>query len=90
MMVIFTELFRYDYNDLPANIQRALDKALKFLLENPHHPSLRAKRLPGTLVWYARVSRAYRFTFQFEADVIILRHVGTHDILKKERRRGAL
>ena len=44
------------------------------------------EKISGTAIWYARVSRAYRFTFQFEADVITLRRVGTHAILAKERR----
>lgn len=63
-----------------------LDKALGFLLENPHHPSLRSKKLPGTEIWYARITRAYRFTFIIEGDVITLRRAGTHAILKKERK----
>ena len=86
MRLVFALPFQRDYRSLPAEVQRALDKALKFLLENPRHRSLRAKKIPGTEIWYARVSRAYRFTFQLEADVIMLRRAGTHAILAKERR----
>ena len=86
MRLIFTGPFHRDYRSLPVEVQRVLDKALKFLLENPRHPSLRAKKIPGTEIWYARVSRAYRLTFQFEADVITLRRVGSHAILTKERK----
>lgn len=34
-------------------------------------------------IWEGRVTGGYRFTFQIEGDVYILRKVGTHDILKK-------
>ena len=87
MTFFFTEPFKRDYGALSEKIQRALDKALQFLLTNARHPSLRAKKLPGTGIWYGRVSRDYRFTFQFENDVVMLRRAGTHAILAAERRR---
>lgn len=87
MRIIFTEPFGRDYRGLPSHIQRALDQALAFLSAGERHPSLRAKKLPGTAIWYARVTRTYRFTFQIEKDMIILRRVGTHDILGRERKR---
>ncbi len=86
MKLVFTESFKKDYEGLPAKIRGALEKALKFLLASPRHPSLRAKKLPSTEIWYARVSRDYRFTFQYAGDFIILRRAGTHDILKRERK----
>ena len=87
MKLVFTEPFKKDYEDLPAKVRSALDKALVFLITSPRHPSLRAKKLPSTEIWYARVSRNYRFTFQHAGDFIILRRVGTHDILQRERQR---
>lgn len=86
MKVFFTAPFQRDYQRLPLPIQRALDKALGFLSANREHPSLRVKKLPGTAIWYARVTRAYRFTFQFESDAIILRRVGMHGVLDRERK----
>ncbi len=86
MKLLFTAPFQHDYQRLPLRIQRALDKALGFLSVNREHPSLRVKKLPGTAFWYGRVTRAYRFTFQFENDAIILRRVGTHDILGRKRK----
>ena len=86
MNFLFTEPFKKDYGELPAKIQLALDKALKLLMSNARHPSLRAKKLPGTEIWYARISREYRFTFQYGGNYIILRRAGTHDILKRERK----
>ena len=87
MTLFFTEPFKRDYEALPRQIQRALDKALQFLLVNPRYPSLRVKKLPGTKVWYGRLTRGYRFTFQFENDVIMLRRAGTHAVLAAERRK---
>lgn len=87
MRVIYTDPFKRDYSRLPSNIHGALDKALSFLFKNPRHPSLRSKKLPGTSIWYARITRAYRFTFQYSDNVVILRRAGTHDMLTKERKR---
>ncbi len=86
MQILFSNPFKKDYERLPKNVQKALDKALRFLLTNPRHPALRAKKLPGVEIWYARVSRGYRFTFEIRSDFIILRRAGTHAILNKERR----
>ena len=86
MKFIFTEPFQKDYQRLPSHIQRVLDKARSFLSTDWQHHSLRTKKLSGTIIWYARVTRAYRFTFQFEEDTIILRRVGTHAILNRERK----
>ena len=87
MKLIFTDPFKQDYQTLPSDVRRALNKALKFLLANPRHPSLRVKKLPGTSLWYARISRVYRFTFEYELGVVILRRAGTYEILSKERKR---
>jgi len=85
MQFFFTESFKKDYQILPIEVRRALDKVLKFLIVNPRHSSLHVKKLPGTSIWYARITRAYRFTFQYWETLIVLRRVGTHDILDKER-----
>lgn len=37
-------------------------------------------------LWEARVSLSYRFTYQMEGDRLVLRRIGTHDILKRETR----
>jgi mRNA-degrading endonuclease RelE of RelBE toxin-antitoxin system len=81
----FTNSFKADYRDLPDHIQKQTDKALRLLVANPPHPSLRVKRIQGTPdVWEARVTLSYRLTFNWVGEVITIRRVGTHDILKKE------
>ena len=85
-MILFpTSSFKSETADLPKKTQILLKKSLDLLLENYRHPSLQAKKLPGTDFWYARVDRSYRFTYQINKETIILRRVGTHDILTHER-----
>ena len=85
MILRYLNPFAADYKSLPQQIQLQVDKALHRLQQNPHHPSLHAKRIKGTQdLWEGRVTLAYRFTFNWQADVVTLRRVGTQDILKKE------
>lgn len=76
--------FERDYRDLPEDIQRRVDDAILLFEQNPRHPSLRIKKMKGkTNVWEGRVSRNYRFTFEWENDVVTFRRVGTHQILDR-------
>lgn len=86
MYLVFSEPFKRDRKKLPLEVQEPLDKALKFLLLDPHYPSLQSRKLPGTDLWYARITKAYRFTFQIDGQTITLRRAGTHDILSAERK----
>jgi len=55
------------------------------LVQNPSYPSLRVKKMQGLDdVWEASVTMSYRITFQRAGDTLILRRIGTHDILKTE------
>jgi len=79
-----TEEFVRCYKSLPQNIQKQVDKQLDLLLVDLKYPSLHAKKIRGTKnVWEARVTKEYRFTFQIEGELYILRKVGTHNILKR-------
>lgn len=84
MKLAFTRTFARDYRKLPVHIQKQVDKQLYHLLENPRHPSLNIKKLkdPRT-IYEGRISASYRFTFQINDDVYILRKVGSHDILQQ-------
>jgi mRNA-degrading endonuclease RelE of RelBE toxin-antitoxin system len=69
MTVRFTERADKDYAALSVNVRKAFGKQLAFLLENPRHPSLRAKKLEGhDELWQARVNRGWRFYFKIEDD----------------------
>ncbi|HEV3277009.1 MAG TPA: type II toxin-antitoxin system RelE/ParE family toxin [Terriglobia bacterium] len=82
---IWTPLFEKDFRGLPKELQARTEKALHLLLQDPRHPSLRARKMQGLDdIWEARVSIAYRITYQLAGDTIILRRLGSHDILRKQ------
>ena len=83
MKIRTTKPFERDYRALPELIKNQADKQLALLLEDPHHPSLRIKKIKGhPTIWEGRITRSYRFTFQTSGEVYWLRRIGTHDILK--------
>jgi len=84
MKIRRTESFVKDYRRLPAEIRGQVDKQLEYLIRDHRYPSLRVKKLRGTDNFEIRISKGYRLTFRYADDVLELRRVGTHDILKKE------
>jgi len=71
--------FQELYQKLPLEIQKKVDKQIRLLAGNPRHPSLQVKKRKGTKnIWYGRIDRNYRFTFEIEGDTIFLRAVGSH------------
>jgi mRNA interferase RelE/StbE len=82
MHFIRTDRFKRDFRDLPERIKRRAEQALRFLSTNPHHPSLRTKKMEGQRdpegrdIWEARVSRSHRFTFAIDGDTYILYRIG--------------
>ena len=83
MKIQTTTPFDRDYDDLPESIKEQTDKQLSLFLDNPHHPSLRVKKIKGyPKIWEGRITKNYRFTFQIEGEIYILRRIGTHNILK--------
>ena len=83
MKVQTTKPFDEDYAALPESLKERADKQFIFLMENPHHPSLRLKKIKGhPNIWEGRITKGYRFTFQMLETVYLLRRIGTHDILR--------
>jgi hypothetical protein len=57
MNLIRTTCFERNYAKAPQQVQRAFDKQSSLLLQNLHHPSLRAKKYDASLgLWQARVN----------------------------------
>ena len=50
MKIIRTHLFKGDFRKLPDNIKRSAEKALRMLLNDPHHPSLHIKKKKGEVI----------------------------------------
>ena len=83
MKLFPTENFKRQYKKLPPPIKDAVKKQLAFLLANPQHPSLNIKKMNDPRnIWEGRITYSYRFTFQVEGDLYILRTIGAHDTLK--------
>ena len=79
MNVRFTERADKDYAALSANVRKAFGKQLAFLLENPRHPSLRAKKLEGSAeLWQARVNQSWRFYFKIDGDEYVVIGIVPH------------
>ena len=84
MKIRLTGTFRKDYRRLPKEIQAKADKQLRFLVENPKHPSLKIHRIEGAEgFWEFYVDRSYRGVYTQEGEVIVLRYIGKHEIVEK-------
>ena len=70
---------RSQTSSAPLHIQRALEKQLHFLVEDLHHPSLRAKKYDEIQdIWQARITRGWRFYFQIHGDTYIIFSIIPH------------
>ncbi|PIZ26171.1 MAG: DNA helicase [Chloroflexi bacterium CG_4_10_14_0_8_um_filter_57_5] len=81
----FSTRFLNLYASLPLEIQKKVDKALRFLRENPRHPSLQAKPIQGKPGYYeARVDIHYRMAYvRLSNDTVEVTTVGIHDDVLK-------
>jgi mRNA interferase RelE/StbE len=69
MKLLRTTHFVRNYSKAPKEVQRAFDKQSLLLLQNLHHPSLRAKKYDeANNLWQARVNRDWRFYFVIQDD----------------------
>ncbi|MBI5084422.1 MAG: hypothetical protein HZB13_07485 [Acidobacteria bacterium] len=63
----YSRRFLTQYAAAPPAVRRAFDKQGAFLLQDLHHPSLRAKKYDESSgVWQARVNRDWRFWFTID------------------------
>ena len=82
--IVFTARFERLFKRLPKAIREETYEKLDLLLHDASHPSLRVKRIRGTDgIWEMSVTMNYRLTFEVEGETVILRRIGTHDILRK-------
>lgn len=79
MKLLRTSHFVRNYSKAPKEVQRAFDKQSLLLLQNLHHPSLRAKKYDESNdVWQARVNRDWRFYFMIRDDSYIITSIIPH------------
>ncbi|MFH1741387.1 MAG: type II toxin-antitoxin system mRNA interferase toxin, RelE/StbE family [bacterium] len=80
MRIEYSDEFKKQYKHLPRDVRDRARKQLALFLENPRHPSLQSKKLKGIQgIWQARITHAYRFTFQIEGDLYRLLHIFHHE-----------
>ena len=84
MQCFRTERFKKDFKRLPTEIQERVGKTLERFVSDSRHPSLHVKKMEGAPdIWELRVSDNYRVTFQFVQEGVLLRRVGTHNMLRQ-------
>ncbi len=74
--------FKDNYLKLSENDKAKVKNKLKLMAENPRHPSLRTKRIQGTInIFEASVNKRIRITWEYENKdkSILLRNIGDHD-----------
>jgi len=76
-----SQRFKDAYRDLPSEIQVKVNKALRLLAEDFHHPSLQTKPIQGVPgIYEARVDQNYRITYErLPGSIVRVRTVGKHD-----------
>lgn len=80
MPIKLSERFASKYEDLPLNMRNKVDKALKLLNENFHHPGLLSHRIKGYEdIYEAYVDQKFRLTYERKGNTLILRNVDNHD-----------
>lgn len=73
MKLGYTDRAQRTLDSLPLPIRKAFHKQTDFLVENLHHPSLRAKKYDEAEdIWQARINRSWRFYFVIEGDMYII------------------
>lgn len=79
MKIIFSDGFSRQFRKAPERVQKDFGKQLGFLLSNPKHPSLRAKKHSETEGdFQARVNDDWRFYFAVEDDTYHLLRIISH------------
>lgn len=81
----FTSHFKKHFKTMTMQDKRRLQKTLDLLANNPYHPSLRTKKIQGTVDKFeSSVNMDIRIIWFFDGDkIIIVVDVGHHDIVKR-------
>ena len=84
-----TRKFRDALAALPVDVRERANEAYALFRVNPHHPSLRFKKVHTTLpIFSAQITRDYRAVGIIDANIIVWFWIGTH--AKYERLLGSL
>ena len=69
--------FWFHYRQLPSEIQVLADKNFALLKSNPHHPSLRLKKVG--IIWSARVGLNFRALAKDREEGLVWFWIGPHE-----------
>ena len=76
--------FDRSFKRLPKRVRDEVLEKLDRFLDDPTHPSLRVKRIRGTdRLWAMSITMNYRLTFEVDEQRVLLRRIGTHDVLRR-------
>jgi mRNA interferase RelE/StbE len=79
MIVRYSSHFVRSHSKAPRVVQEAFAKQSQLLLQNLHHPSLRAKKYDEAQdLWQARVNYTWRFYFRIVGDVYLMDEIKYH------------
>jgi mRNA interferase RelE/StbE len=79
MKVEYSDAVNEALEKAPPAVRKAFFKQMKFLQQNLHHPSLRAKKYDeGRDRWQARVNKDWRFYFRIVDDTYRILKVIPH------------
>jgi mRNA interferase RelE/StbE len=74
-----TDRFAKQLYEAPARVRKDFKKQLGFLLRDPRHKSLRAKKIDETRgIFQARVNQDWRFYYLVDGDTYILLSIIPH------------
>lgn len=72
-----TPEFWFHYRHLPEQVQVLADRCFAKMLDDPHHPSLRLKKVGR--FWSARVGLRYRALARDREEGLVWFWIGPHD-----------
>ena len=80
MRFLYTARFQRAYASLSDRQVEFVKKALRLLVADLRHPSLRVKKMQSTAdIRETRASLVLRLTFEIHGEALVLRTVGAHD-----------
>jgi mRNA interferase RelE/StbE len=81
--MLTTRRFDREFKELPAEIKQLFRGKLELCFRDNSHPYLHVKRMKGTAgIWELSLTMSYRITFQLDDKFMLLRRVGTHNVLR--------
>ena len=79
MRLRYSPKFKTSFRNFPKETREKFYKQAEYLLRDPRHPSLRAKRYHASRgAWQARVDGRIRFYFLIQGDAYVLLDISKH------------